>query len=456
MASSGGAEGDGTVRGTSRPDAWKRVGVAFALVLAMAVASACEGAGSSDDEADSDEPVVVGASLPLTGPLAVPGKGHEEGYELCVDKLNEGGGILGRDVELKISDNRSDTETVVNQTQRFIDVDDVDMLLGTFSTLLSFPSSAISEQNQLIYWEPSDSSVQSHSRGAYNYGFTLKPIDYIGETPTDAVFELAESGDIPEAELPTTAAVVYTDDFFTNAMARGLIGGTLEVPGLDPIDFGQGYLADREIELVLEQQVPKSFTDWVSLLNSVKDSGAEYFFGLMQAPAEVDIAKAMQVTGYEPKAAFFAQGTYPEFDESVGDAAEGLIVWSTWGPDVRWTGQLNGEEYSNQDFVADFEESFGKAPNEDNAQSFATCEAMAYAAEEAGTLDNTEVKQWLDERTAEDPIPTIQGDYYFDENRLTADRDVLLQQWQGGELRHIYPPGDEYPNQAKIEYPTRG
>jgi branched-chain amino acid transport system substrate-binding protein len=429
---------------------------AAAATLVAATLAACEGAGD-DEEASSDEPVVVGASLPLTGPLSVPGQGHVEGYELCVDKLNETGGILGRDVELKTSDNRSDTETVVNQTERFISVDDVDMLLGTFSTLLSFPASAISEQNQIIYWEPSDSSVQSHSRGfEYNYGFTLKPIDYIGETPIDAVFELAESGDIPEEDLPRTAAVVYTDDFFTNAMARGVIGGTLEVPGIDPIDFGEGYLAERDIELVMEEQVPKSFSDWTSLLSQVKDSGAEYFFGLMQAPAEVDIAKAMRTVGYEPKAAFFSQGTYPEFPESVGDAADGLLMWSTWNPEIEWEGELGGEPYSNQDFVADFKAEFGKDPNEDNAQSFAVCQAMAYAAEEAGTVDNTEIKTWLDERTAEDPIPTIQGDYFFDEDGLTAERDVLLLQWQDGELRHVFPPGDEYPNQAKIQYPTRG
>ncbi|MCD6013941.1 MAG: branched-chain amino acid transporter substrate-binding protein [Solirubrobacterales bacterium] len=432
------------------------IAVVAALSLALTFA-ACEGAGDDDESAESDEPVVVGASLPLTGPLSVPGQGHVEGYELCAEKLNEGGGILDREVELKTSDNRSDTETVVNQTERFLSVDDVDMVLGTFSTLLSFPASAITEQNQKIYWEPSDSSVQSHSRGfEYNYGFTLKPIDYIGETPTDAVFELAEAGDIPENELPTSAAVVYTDDFFTNAMARGLIGGVLEVPGVDPIDFGEGYLAERDMELVLEQQVPKSFNDWTGLLNRVKDSGAEYFFGLMQAPAEVDIAKAMKTVGYEPKAAFFAQGTYPEFADSVGDAADGLIVWSTWGPEVTWEGELHGQPYSNQDFVADFKAKFNKEPNEDNAQSFAVCQAMAYAAEEAGTIDNTEIKTWLDERTAEDPIPTIQGDYFFDEDGLTAERDVLLRQWQDGELKHIFPQGEEYPDQAKIQYPTRG
>jgi len=43
---------------------------------------------------------------------------------------------------------------------------------------------------------------------------------------------------------------------------------------------------------------------------------------------------------------------------------------------------------------------------------------------------------------------------YFDEKGLTEDRDVLLLQWQDGELKHIFPTGDEYPDPAKIVWPT--
>ena len=127
------------------------------------------------------------ASLPLTGSFSVPGEFHQQGYELCVDTINANGGLLhGRQVELKVSDNQSDPETVALQTDRFISVDDADILLGTFSTLLSFPASAVAERAQMVYPEPSDSSLQSHSRGLkYNFGFTLKPINYIGQTPVD-------------------------------------------------------------------------------------------------------------------------------------------------------------------------------------------------------------------------------------------------------------------------------
>jgi len=41
------------------------------------------------------EPVKIGASLPITGGLAINGQKHKDGYELCVDLINQAGGLLG-------------------------------------------------------------------------------------------------------------------------------------------------------------------------------------------------------------------------------------------------------------------------------------------------------------------------------------------------------------------------
>ena len=56
-----------------------------------------------------DDPIVIGSSLPLTGNFSVSGEKHQQGFELCVELINEKGGLLDRPVELVISDNRSDT-----------------------------------------------------------------------------------------------------------------------------------------------------------------------------------------------------------------------------------------------------------------------------------------------------------------------------------------------------------
>ena len=59
------------------------------------------------------EPIKIGASMPLTGGFAIPGQKHTDGYQLCVDLINERGGLLGRPVELIVSDNQSDVDTIL-------------------------------------------------------------------------------------------------------------------------------------------------------------------------------------------------------------------------------------------------------------------------------------------------------------------------------------------------------
>lgn len=427
--------------------------VALATGL-MACASAEE---ESQEEAakDTGKPVKVGASLPLTGPFAIPGGNHRKGYELCEQVVNERGGLLGRKMEISISDNRSDTETVVNQTERFINVDKVELLFGTFSTLLSFPSSAIAERNQMVYPEPSDSAVASHSRGfKYNFGFTLKPIDYIGQTPVDAIKTLVDSGEIDSGDAPKTAAIVYQDDFFPNSITQGLIGGTQSIPGSDEkVNFGDGYLREAGLEVVYRKQFPGDFNAWNSLANEIKRADADYLFALTVPPTEVELVKALRTVRYRPNGAFFSQGTYPEFKESLGGAINGVIVWSTWSQNAQWEGEISGEPYSNQDFIRDYKDKFNEDPDEDMAQAFSVCQAMANAVHHTESLDNTALRDWLAERTTDDPVKTIQGGYQFDDKGLTKDRDVLLLQWQDGELRHVFPKGEEYANSADLRWP---
>jgi len=427
-----------------------------AVLLLSLLAAACQGDGAGD-EGEGGPPIVFAASLPLTGMFSIPGDLHRKGYELCIDMINERGGLLDRPVRLIVQDNRSDTETVVSQYQRFINVDNVDVLLGTFSTLLSFPASSIAEQAQMVFPEPSDSSFISHSRGyEFNFGFTLKPIDLIGETPVDALFYFADQGVIPRDDLPTTAAVVRQDDFFPDAISKGLVGGKLEIPGTgETIDFGDGYLEDRGIDLVFDEEYPaEGFDDWVGLANRAKASGADYLLVLTTGGGgEVEFTRALKTVNYVPKTTFYSQGTYAEFEDALGSSVNGIVVWTTWAPEVEWEGEIGGQPITNQEFVEAYEAMFDDVAQEDQAQAFTVCQAMEQGIRAIGSTDNVELQEWMASRTAQDPIRTIQGDYYFDDKGLTARRDLLLLQWQNRELEFIFPVGEEYPNTVDPIWP---
>jgi branched-chain amino acid transport system substrate-binding protein len=386
------------------------------------------------------EPVKIGASLPMTGGLAINGQKHKAGYELCIDLINQAGGLLGAPVEIVISDNQSSNETAQAQFERLINEDDVDVLFGTFSSRLTFPTTSIAEQNKMVYPIPSGVALQIYERG-YRYIFNFQPnaAEYVGQSFLGLMQDLVDP-----AELPKKAAVVYADDFYANAVVAGLTGKKQTIAGTDKeIDLSPGALAEAGIEVVLEQQWPEEgFADWITLANTIKGSGADMVVGYTASPDEaIQLIRALQTVAYQPKTVVLGQGTQVEFAEQVGDAAEGIMIHSAWHAAVQWEGELAGKPFTNQDFVQAWNERFGRDPDEDEAIPFATCQGMDQAIRATGSTDNDVLRDWLAGRTAEAPVRTILGDFHWDERGLPLGKPFLITQWQGQDLKFVYPVG---------------
>ena len=400
------------------------------------------------------EPIVFGASLPLTGEFSIAGTKHRDGYQFCVDELNAAGGLLGRPVELLVEDNRSDTEVTVTQTERMITVDNVDALLGTFSSLLGFPASTVAEQNGMIYPVPSSGALRLWVRGYENlFYFQQLPAEYTGSSIVDLVDYYEEQGIIDER--PTTAAVVNADDFFAAAIAAGFKGGPpVEIPDTgETVDLAPGFLEELGMELVFEETWPIGYTDWLTLANSIRSSEADFLAVSTASPDEaIALTQALQTVGYQAPLVYMSQGAQTEFGEALGDAANGIVIHSVWSPTANFEGTLAGEPYSNQDFIDGFTESFGQAPDEDEAIPFAVCQGVAQAIDATGSTDNAELSEWMHSRTDEEPVSTVMGDFVWDERGLPEERAFLVNQWQDGELKFVFPVG-EFEGTVDLVYP---
>jgi branched-chain amino acid transport system substrate-binding protein len=402
------------------------------------------------------EPIVIGTSLPLTGEFSVPAIKHRDGYQLCVDLINGRGGVLGRPLELLVEDNRSDTEVAVGQYERFISAGAADVLFGTFSSLITFPTSAVAEQNGWVYPVPSGGAQRIWERGFENlFYFQQGPAEGIGSSPVNAVAYYEEQGVIAPDDAPTKAAVVAADDFFALAISNGLLGGEVAIPGTDTlISLAPGFLADAGIEVVHEAEWPVGeFNDWINLANAIKSSGADIVFASTASVEEtISLVDAFQTVDYNPKLLYMSQGAQSEFRDTLGDAANGVIIHTAWHQLANFPAELGGADYSNADFIADFEAEFGRPPDEDEAIPFAVCQGMEQAIRGAGTTDQAAMSQWLRDRTPDDPVKTVMGDFSWDERGLPFNRNYLLTQWQDGVLEFIFPVG-EFPGTKDILYP---
>ncbi len=403
--------------------------------------------------AATGEPIVFASSLPLTGEFSIAGTKHRDGYQFCVDQINDRGGILGRPVELIVEDNRSDSEVTVSQTERHINVENADVLLGTFSSLLTFPASAVSEQNGMVYPVPSGGAYRIWARGFQNiFYFQQLPAEFTGSSIVDLLDYYQEQGVVTEP--PRTAAIAAADDFFALAIANGFVGGTVEIPDTgEVVDLAPGFLAEMGMDLVLEEQWPVGFTDWLTLANTIRQADADFLAIPTASPDEaISLIRALQTVGYQPDLVYASQGAQTEFGQELGDAANGVVIHTVWSPEANFEGVLGGEPYTNADFVEGFNEAFGRPPDEDEAIPFSVCQGMEQAIRGAGTTDNAAMSEWMHGRTPDEPVRTVLGQYVWDERGLPAERAFLVSQWQEGELKFIFPVG-EFPGTTDLVFP---
>lgn len=114
---------------------WIRV-LRYGVVLALALLVAACGGGSSGEA--SDEPVKIGVNVEQSGPASVQGQAYVNALELRAKQINDQGGILGRQVELSIVDNRTDQTAALTETKRLADEGVVAMIgPGTSPTTLA-------------------------------------------------------------------------------------------------------------------------------------------------------------------------------------------------------------------------------------------------------------------------------------------------------------------------------
>jgi branched-chain amino acid transport system substrate-binding protein len=416
-----------------------------------ALAASAAIAGLLAGGAQAADPIKIGASLPLTGNFSVSGTKHQQGYQLCVDLINAKGGVDGRQLDLIISDNRSDTETAISQYERFVNADKVDILFGTFSSKLSFPVSSVLEKYGMVHPVPAGGALRIWSQGHKNmFYFQQDVAELMGSSLTNMIAER-----IPADQRPKTAALVKADDFFANGIAAGLAGGTVSNPGGGIVaDLAPGFLKEIGVELVMEETWPEEgFSDWLNLANSIKQANPDLVIGLTASAEEaVQLTRALQTVKAQPKFLFFSQGTQSEYKTGTGAAAEGVMMPTSWHPAVAFVGEIAGGTFTNADFVAAFTEKFGNAPDEDSAIPFAVCQGMEQAMRGTGSTENAKLSDWLHARTKADPVKTVLGPFSWDERGVPEDRSVLVAQWQGDDLKFIYPT-NEFEGVATVVFP---
>src|SRR6185312_14384687 len=112
----------------------------FAWTAGAAVALAASAMFVVSGYAQNKEPIKIGFSMALTGPLAANGKQALLGAKIWEEETNKKGGLLGRQVKLIYYDDQSNSSTVPGIYTKLLDVDKVDLVVGPYATAMIAPA----------------------------------------------------------------------------------------------------------------------------------------------------------------------------------------------------------------------------------------------------------------------------------------------------------------------------
>ncbi len=130
--------------------------------------------------ASAADPVRIGVTTILSGPLADRGQSEQYGVELALSRINQAGGVLGRPVEAFYGDNAADIPTGIKATKRLIEEEHVPVLLGALATPVThaiMPITQAAKVPLVIDISAGQDFVDASGVGGDDYAFKTIPSD---------------------------------------------------------------------------------------------------------------------------------------------------------------------------------------------------------------------------------------------------------------------------------------
>jgi branched-chain amino acid transport system substrate-binding protein len=408
------------------------VAAAAATVLAGCGGSSAPSGGSSassgsasSGSASGKGPIVIGTSLSLTGDFSADGQAYKNGYEFWASQVNAHGGLLGRQVQIKIlNDNSSPTQVVTNY-QTLINSDHVALTLGPFSSLLTAPAAAVAHRYGYAFVEGAGGAPVVFAQKLNNVFDVSLPV----ANELDPFTAWLQS--LPAGQRPATAAYPMADDPFATPQVQRT----------------QSLLQPMGVKTAYSKVFPEEVADYTAPADSVAQSQAQaVVLGSTDVPTVSAFMSAFEQQHFNPKIFIAAAG--PDqgsaFTSAVGTKnANGMLV-----PDAGYPGSANPlSKAMVQAYVA----KFGGSPsaiNADVAEAYSVGEVVGQAVTHLHSLSNAKIISYLHSGVT---LQSVQGPVKFNELGENLVSTAFIFQWQHGKFVQVLPAGAA--GSVKIEYP---
>jgi branched-chain amino acid transport system substrate-binding protein len=404
--------------------------------LSVGVLAACSGNSSSTTTSSGSTatattagsggkaPITIGISLSETGDFSADGLAFKQGYQLWAKDVNAAGGILGRQVQLKILNDDSSTNQVVTNYNTLISADHVDLTFGPFSSLLTGPASAVAARAGYAFVEgaggaPTVFDTQSNEADHNTFDVSLPIADemlpfinYIKSLPASQRDSM-------------TAAYPMANDPFADP----------------PVQLAQTELQALGVKTVYSEIFPEEPSSYAAPAAAVAQKAPNIVvLGSTDVPTVQAFMQGFQQAHYTPKLFIAAAG--PDegaaFIKAVGVPANAAALMV---PDGWYGGYQNAE---SEKMVAEYIKEYGGSAsdvNADVAEAYSVGQVVEQAINATGGTDNKSIIAYLHSGVT---LNTVQGKVLFNSLGENSAAAAFVFQWNtaGTVFNQVLPTSD--------------
>ncbi|MBM3568277.1 MAG: ABC transporter ATP-binding protein [Alphaproteobacteria bacterium] len=190
------------------------------------------------------KPIRIGVLYDLSGPFAAAGSVPGSiGTQIAIDLINERGGVAGKHRVVAVSaDAQSKADVAINEAERLLGQENVDFLLGVYSSAHAVPLAAKVDAQKKVFWVTI--AVASAVFKGRNLQYTFRPqvhSDQFGEASTTFIAENAKAKLGMDAK-DVKVAIIYEDGPYGTGVASSNESGA-KARGLQ-IVLKEGYAAN--------------------------------------------------------------------------------------------------------------------------------------------------------------------------------------------------------------------
>ncbi len=362
--------------------------------------------------APSGQPIKIGSTLALTGPLSSTALIHKLVGEIYVEQLNKKDGLLGRPVEWILKDDQSKPDLARTLYEQIVTVDKADLLLGPYATANILSAMGVAQRyNKVLIHH----TFGIPSLAKYDMHF---PTWAVGPDPAATTPNMVFDGLAAGPKPPKTIAIVTT-----------------KFPSVQFMSVGARDVAKkRGLNEVLYLEWEFGNRDFGAIASRLKDAKPDFIWAGVIALEGMQLLDAMKKIDYAPPLMFHhlpAPG--PMLKSPDAKNALAATIFEQHAPFMTNPGAA--------EFAKIFNERAAKANLPDTmvdtqaAASYSAWQVLEAAINATKSLDDKVLGAWLKKNR----VPTVQGTLRFDGPNNYGEDLTKIKQVQNGEWVVVYP-----------------